>query len=76
MRKLRSATRAPEEIAASAETAYRTAKGNGQMAGAPAGDAMQFAKEDFRRSPMHALCTRATGAAALMAPLMLAKICD
>ena len=69
MRKRRLTALAPEEIAAAAETAYHTAKGNGQMAGAPAGDAMQFAKEDFRRLQMHALCTRATGAAAPMAPV-------
>ena len=69
MRKLRSATRAPEEIAASAETAYHTAKGNGQMAGAPAGDVMRFAAEDYRRLMMHALSMRSTGEAALVAPV-------
>ncbi|XP_037475643.1 uncharacterized protein LOC119353153 [Triticum dicoccoides] len=73
MRKLRSATRAPEEIAASAETAYHTAKGNGQMAGAPAGDVMRFAGEDYRRLMMHALSMRSTGEAALMAPVRGAR---
>ncbi|XBI46924.1 hypothetical protein VPH35_111026 [Triticum aestivum] len=73
MRKLRSATRAPEKIAASAETAYHTAKGNGQMAGAPAGDVMRFAAEDYRRLMMHALSMRSTGEAALMAPVRGAR---
>ena len=69
MRKRRLTALAPEEIAAAAETAYHTAKGNGQMAGTPAGDVMRFAVEDYRRLMMHAQSMRSTGEAALMEPV-------
>ena len=53
MRKLRSTTRASEEIADSAGMTYHTAKGNGRMAAATAGVAMWFARNDFLRLLMY-----------------------